>query len=369
MPAAPVTLIQVVQIAVFAVLIGGALAAWARISIRLASGQSILAAEPRRPVPWNLGHVVAIAAVYFLLQAGGAMIVHEFFPAPPAAVEVLALAANDPESPDKEKEVPEKSPKDTGEKVAAIDPRNMAAGILSHMIASLLTLAIALSLLRATTGCTWTDLGVVPDKFLNDIQLGLAGFAAAAVPIYGLQFALSRWSTKRHPIIDWLEKSPDADFLLLAGISTVLIAPLAEEFFFRLTFQGWLENIVSYLWPKSNGEPNHIEDESGLESLAAISPSDNPYAPPRESSDFVADAARIGLVPPGGLASWGPIITSALIFALMHFDHGPAPIPLFFLALLLGYLYLQTHRILPSIVVHCCLNSCSMLILWTTLWK
>jgi hypothetical protein len=33
---------------------------------------------------------------------------------------------------------------------------------------------------------------------------------------------------------------------------------------------------------------------------------------------------------------------------------------LFFLALGLGYVYRQTHRILPGIVVHFLLNACSM---------
>jgi len=99
MPPDALTPIQVIQIAVFATLIGGGLAAWARISIRLASGQPILPAEPRRPVPWNLAHVVAIAAIYLLLQVGGALIVHEFFPAPPAAIEVMANTA-DKKTPD-----------------------------------------------------------------------------------------------------------------------------------------------------------------------------------------------------------------------------------------------------------------------------
>ena len=43
-----------------------------------------------------------------------------------------------------------------------------------------------------------------------------------------------------------------------------------------------------------------------------------------------------------------------------HYSHGPDWIPLFFLALGLGYLYRQTHRLLPCITVHFLLNSCSM---------
>jgi membrane protease YdiL (CAAX protease family) len=382
MPPAVPALVQIIQVVVFAVLIGGSLAAWSRVSIRLASGQSVLSAEPRRPVPWNLGHVAAIAAIYFLLQAGGALIVHRFFPASPAAAEVVANAVDknlleravEPQKTDKQpaeknEKGAGKKPKDSEEKAEPLDPQKMAAGILIHIFASVLALVIAVPLLRGTARCTWADLGIVPDKLLSDIKLGLTGFAAAAVPIYGMQFALSRWSTKRHPIIDWLEKSPDTNFLLLAGISTVLVAPLAEEFFFRLIFQGWLERLAAYRWPKASNERERVEDAPGLSTLAATRASDNPSSMLSESGDLLQDVATAEVVPAGGIAGWGPIVCSAFIFALMHFDHGPAPIPLFFLALLLGYLYQKTHRILPSIVVHCCLNSCSMLILWTSLLK
>ena len=51
---------------------------------------------------------------------------------------------------------------------------------------------------------------------------------------------------------------------------------------------------------------------------------------------------------------------SALIFAVLHLSHGPDWVPLFVLALGLGYVYRQTHRILPCIVVHFLLNACSM---------
>ena len=47
-------------------------------------------------------------------------------------------------------------------------------------------------------------------------------------------------------------------------------------------------------------------------------------------------------------------------FALVHFSHGPDFVPLFVLSLGLGYLYRQTHRIMPSLVVHFGLNLMTM---------
>jgi len=60
-----------------------------------------------------------------------------------------------------------------------------------------------------------------------------------------------------------------------------------------------------------------------------------------------------------------PIFFSSLIFALLHYNHGPDWIPLLFLAFGLGYIFQRTRRILPCILVHLLLNATSfgMLIL------
>jgi membrane protease YdiL (CAAX protease family) len=57
------------------------------------------------------------------------------------------------------------------------------------------------------------------------------------------------------------------------------------------------------------------------------------------------------------------VLLSAALFAGLHWSHGPDPIPLFVLAVGLGYLYQQTHRFLPCVVVHFLLNGCTMAIL------
>jgi membrane protease YdiL (CAAX protease family) len=56
------------------------------------------------------------------------------------------------------------------------------------------------------------------------------------------------------------------------------------------------------------------------------------------------------------------------LFAGAHWSHGPDPIPLFFFALVLGYLYQRTRRILPCVVVHFLLNSCSLAALWLDIY-
>ena len=104
----------------------------------------------------------------------------------------------------------------------------------------------------------------------------------------------------------------------------------------------------------------------------------NLYAPPPTITQPLASAyydqpLAAAIVPefspPPVWKQWLPICFSSIIFALMHFSHGLAWIPLTVLAFGLGYIYQRTHRILPSIVVHFCLNAFSMALFWVQMFE
>ena len=59
-----------------------------------------------------------------------------------------------------------------------------------------------------------------------------------------------------------------------------------------------------------------------------------------------------------------PIVISSFLFGMAHLGHGPDPIPLFVLALILGYVYQRTHRIVPCIVLHMLFNAFSLTLVW-----
>jgi membrane protease YdiL (CAAX protease family) len=65
---------------------------------------------------------------------------------------------------------------------------------------------------------------------------------------------------------------------------------------------------------------------------------------------------------------WLPIGISSLLFALAHFGHGTDPVPLFLLALMLGYTYQRTHHIVPCIVTHMLFNLVSLIALGLTIY-
>jgi hypothetical protein len=107
------------------------------------------------------------------------------------------------------------------------------------------------------------------------------------------------------------------------------------------------------------------ERDAPVLAMAISSDDANPYTPPKSDSEVPVKPSRDAAVrerqfQPGHV----PLVLSAAIFAMLHYGQGPAPIPLFFLALGLGYLYRQTHRAAPSIVVHLMINSLSMAVMW-----
>ena len=142
------------------------------------------------------------------------------------------------------------------------------------------------------------------------------------MPICGLQALLEQLVAYKHPLIEALKAQPNRATFISTTIAALVAAPLFEEFLFRVLLQGWFE---------------------AIEARRRV--------------------LRLGI--PGEGPAWWPIVLSAALFAMLHIGQGPAPIPLFFLALVLGYLYQRTHRIWPSLVTHFLLNAGSMLILWT----
>lgn len=141
----------------------------------------------------------------------------------------------------------------------------------------------------------------------RDAMLGISACAAALVPVYGVQMLLV-WVLElpsSHPTVEALLANPSWELITAAALMAVVIAPIFEELAFRVLLQGGLER----------------------------------YA--------------------GRRACW-PIAVSSVVFALAHLGQGWAPVPLFIVAVVLGYLYRQTHRIAPIIAMHMAFNALSL---------
>ena len=340
------------------------IATWLALITRWRRGKPLLEYEPRSPVPW--GAPIAMLAVVFVAIAlltpsgidGGAE-----QPAPPHPLEVS---------------------------------QRLVGFILFQSAVIGGVLAIVAILYRASL----RDLGLplYADEFVGDVRLGIIASLAAVAPVYGVQLLMIYlFGPSEHPLVEMVTSGqPHVGVVFLASIAAVVIAPVSEEILFRLLLQGWLEK-----WEDRRSRPHEVvNDEARMVNDEARMTNDQARIVNDEArmtndqARIVNDEARMtndecktavdssfvirhsSLVEPDpplepwprGLAGLPrgllPILISSLLFAVAHSGYGPDPIAIFFLAVILGYVYQRTHRIVPCMVAHALFNSIAMLILW-----
>ncbi len=266
--------------------------------------------------------------------------------------------------------------------------------VLAQAFASLATLVLSAVVITTRCHISLRELGFDWRTVAADLSLGAVAFLALAPPTYLLQLVLVQWFPSEHPIVRLMKEHPDPWLIAVSFFSAAIVAPVFEEYLFRGILQGWLqryfwlgETVGDWFWGRSVTLRTRRNDsgvtheelcptqlEVGLDDRkrADEEPQHEGWADAAEGSaarmpqaekDGGADPAtsqQFDRRPPRGWLGFLPIVISASIFALLHVSHGPDWVPLFLLAVGLGYLYRQTHRLLPSITVHFLLNSVSM---------
>lgn len=389
-------------------------------------GQPWLEFEPRRETPWSWTEVLFGLVVVILLPGLAVSIIRPWLPpsarpaeqtaphtpllapqaadavprrhdshasAPASATTASTASGNASTQPDV---TPQKQSEADGngltlmagsedERLVELNPLQMFVASLASLVACLISIGWVLFRTDADRG---SDLGLTLARAQSDIKLGLVAFVMLAPVVYAIQFVLVLWFPSRHPLTTMFLRNPSWSVFLLAGFAAVLVAPLVEEFLFRVLLQGWLEKVGRQLLPNavraSGSTPSSpvarhqasLEARRGMdreklerpsESLAVISntgPLADRIEPPPGSSlpdsdDPILVTTQTQAHPP---PRW-PLIATSLLFAGLHGTHGPDPIPLFVFSIGLGYLYERTHRILPSLILHATLNSTSVAVL------
>jgi membrane protease YdiL (CAAX protease family) len=194
---------------------------------------------------------------------------------------------------------------------AALASKPMSVG--DQLVGGAVAMASATSLGLAyllRRGASWRALGLSFGDLLAHVRLGAVACALAIVPLLGCAGLLDRLVPYRHPIIDFLLEHRSPLAILAVTLAAVVVAPVAEEFFFRRVLQGWLEKV----W-----------------------------------------------------GAWPAILVSAVLFGIAHLGHGLGWIPLVGFGVVAGYLTCQTGSILPAIVLHALFNAASLfLVIWQT---
>ena len=228
---------------------------------------------------------------------------------------------------------------------------------------------------------TTNSFGLRFDQLRQQIGYGVVVFTMLFPITLLIQFLLSLLVKYDHPVLSVLTENPSFVPIFGCWAAAVLQAPFVEEFLFRGVFQHWLERLsVSKITddrmliggkslPASGVVGNTFGDSPEIPTADLVEPnvvsdattySDqiNPYVSP--STQAIGEKDEIHTVQPN-FAYW-PILVSSACFALIHWGQGLAPIPLFVLALGLGYLFRQTGSLIACITVHFLLNFYSMLV-------
>ena len=299
MDGAQVTVVPGWLAAVIALWISAAIGAWGLIFARLWEGKSPLPCEPRRPVPWKAVHVLLILVIYFL--------------------SIIA----------------------------------------------------------------------VPGVFLQFVPPEVREAAASAAGV-----------ENSHPVEQLLKNGPPA-VLAVCFLVAVVVAPVTEEFLFRLVLQGWLEGLDGRWRRRLPALRQWLP--RGLLAIVPVAIffallhfRTGGKAPPWQYSlaviagnglaqiltvTFAASILRyrtgataydLGFVPSklaadvktGAVAYFALIIpiyaVQVLVMTLLPKNIAPDPVALFLLAMVLGWLYFRTHRLVPAMVVHAMLNATSL---------
>lgn len=228
---------------------------------RLRRGEAVVAWRPHGPVPWSGGEVLLILCLF-----------------------VLCSGAAD----------------------AAVRGSDSIVGGLAAQVVALVATTVAGAALLRLRGASWADLGWRPGPWRKDLWLALVTVALVVAPLLGLAALLDRLQPYQHPLIDLLAERRDPRAIAAVLLSALVVAPIAEEFFFRRVLQGWLERVAP--------------DRAGLTA----------------------------------------IVVSAAAFALAHWGQGLAYVPLFPFALALGGIVRQTGSLVPCVLVHALFNAVSV---------
>ncbi len=354
-------LLVALQLGLFIAISLTCVALWNYIFAQVSAGREIVTYAPRCCVPWT-GRDVGLTAVIWL------------------GMQILCTLPFTLES---------KAPAHAADTQVA-ESDSEASALEKHPFGLMVAVSLG-NIVAVGAACLWLrsrgadnhDLGFLPVRGGRDLQLGVSGFAAASMPVFLIQIVLVQYFEipAKHAVSDIFQAQPGMLTLLATAFSAVVVAPLAEEFLFRVVLQGWLEAVYTQraamhlatsalqstsvdinspaadaLLASISGEPASGDMAPDYAAAAQRAADDDPSPPALVAADPAANT------PEGARSAW-PIVLSSLVFALVHLGNGPSPVPLFFFALVLGYLYRQTHRLWPSVIAHASLNALSTLML------
>ncbi|MBM4067583.1 MAG: CPBP family intramembrane metalloprotease [Planctomycetes bacterium] len=242
------------------------------------------------------------------------------------------------------------------------------------LLAMPMIVAVIVTGLHLSSGTRPAQVGLSPVRLDANACVGCLGFLLLSPLVWGIHVAVTQLMEPRgHAFEKILEEAVPVEWALVF-FEAIIAAPIYEELVFRGVLQGWLSRaargghfavamitlvvgqmaMLNFLLdakedaPFPGWEPMSFACVLGVGYLLASYRAFRPKAGlPAETPEHPH------------LAIWG---TSAL-FAVVHGSAWPAPIPLFFLSLGLGWMAQRTHSLIGPILCHALFNGISCLTL------
>jgi membrane protease YdiL (CAAX protease family) len=255
----------------------------------------------------------------------------------------------------------------TSEQMEPLARLNLIAGALAFpmQIASIVFLLprfagirldqIGLTWRRLSRNCLW---GVDGWQILTPASIALN---YAVIALYGSQGASN---VQEHPLVLLAHQGLTLGELFLFIAAVTMTAPVMEEILFRGALQSWLEN-----------RPEAAPFVMLLALLASVPTEKNTWvaAWTQGSGALVLHCAPFLFVVALNLiywvvywtrtSAWSALFAASTLFAAVHSFAWPSPVPLFLLALGLGWLAQRTRSLAGPIVLHGLFNAvnCALL--------
>ena len=238
------------------------------------------------------------------------------------------------------------------------------------MSAQLLCVILVTVFICKRTGCALKKLGWRLDQIAGDLRAGLRCFLMLT-PIILILNALLQGLTKvtyEHPIQEMIKQYP---WLLgIAFWQAAIVAPVSEEFAFRVLLIGWFESIqfgrdkfFAFMFGdalKHSREPMYMNSP-----LSLTQHRDDANSCEILLTQFGTTVSELDSVekPKEYNPPWWPVLLSGTLFGLAHLSYGVSWVALIVFGMVLGRLYQLRQSIIPVIAVHVLFNSMNVTML------
>ncbi len=248
------------------------------------------------------------------------------------------------------------------------DPRELPWGTL---FACPVQVAVILLVLHLFSGTRLYQIGLSLHRFIWNVLAGVMACIFVIPFVFtllqlaaGCDDLLFHVPPEEHPIAKAMRNPTLRIDYFVTIVATTVMAPILEEIVFRGVLQSWLSRqswggafalvmaIASALIFRGKAMGHAFDDPTVVNVAMAVAPVIFILlmVPGMFAVDWLAN--RWSRHPEG----WSAIYGTSLFFAAVHSFAWPSPIPLFFLALGLGYLAYRTQNLVAPIVLHCLFN-------------